>query len=163
MYAKYKAGTLTEEERVKWEKLRQMRRTNYQKYSAKKNADKPPKPPKKIAVEEVGRLIKKGVAVSDEDVERYEKYKTRKRNYAREYRKKRAAETAVEEVPTQKSSLEKYQAGVPLTDEEQVLLEKYRQRRNRYNREQYQKSKQDPARYKQYYGRDIPQPQNAAM
>ena len=168
LYVKCKTGTLNEEEQVKWESIQQARKKQYLKRKERERVDTLPEYPKKVSLRKVTRLIRKGIPVSDEDRERYEEYKARNREYAREYqRKKRAAkravETILEEKPTQKSSLEKYRAGLPLTDEEQALVEKYRRRRLRYGREYYQKAKQDPDKYKQYYGRDIPKPQSAAM
>lgn len=153
---------MTAKEQKDWEKLRETRNVQYEK-KVQKRAERLAKEPeiKKETIDAIREAIKRGLPVSDDDRQRYADYKKRKATYARERNQRiRAEKEEQKSLEPPKLMLKdvkmKYKQGFKLTSEEQVMWERYREKRRGYNKQSYQKALQDPDKYKQYYGRDIP-------
>ena len=111
-------------------------------YHAKRQAALPPKPPKPLSQNAIIKRKSEELPLTPEELEIYEAWKKKRTDQHRERRHRiKASEPPKLQKPTQKSALEKSNAGLPLTPEEQELYNRYWERRRGYNKEQYEKRK----------------------
>lgn len=104
-YRRRREGKLTEKEQEKNIKLLEYNRKYYQKIKE----SRPPKI-KKLTIPEIIEKKNNSLILTDEELERYERYKKRKREYSKEYRKKnkeRLNQRASERYYKKKNELEK--------------------------------------------------------
>ena len=79
-----------------------------------------------------------GLPLTPEELEIYEAHKVKRTAQNRAWRHSQPPKT---KKPTQKEAVEKSKAGLPLTPEEQELCNRYWERRQGYNKQQYEKRK----------------------
>jgi hypothetical protein len=136
-----KAGLLTPEEQEAYEKRLEHSREWQKEWRDKRKAAEPPKPPKPLSKNEIVKRKYAGLPLTDEEYAIYRAWQDIKNEQAKERRERIKTETPKTEKPTQKSAVKKSKAGLPLTPEEQELYNRYSERRQGYNKEQYEKRK----------------------
>jgi hypothetical protein len=108
----------------------------------KRKAAEPPKPPKPLSQNEIIKRKNEGLPLTPDELKIYEAWRIKRAEQHRAWREKQKADSLPKpNKPTQKEAVEKSRAGLPLTSEEQKLFNRYSERRQGYNREQYEKRK----------------------
>jgi len=134
--ARMKAGLLTPEELETHEQRKAHNRAWQKEWRDKRKAAEPPKPPKPLSRNEIIRRKSAGLPLTPEELAIYEAWKTKRIDQNRAWRKRQPPKN---KKPTQKEAVEKIKAGLPLTPEEQELYNRYCERRQGYNKQQYEK------------------------
>jgi len=132
--ARKKAGTLTAEE-VKADEKRRAKSNEYNRaYWKKRQAEKPPKEPKPLSLNEIHNRKKAGLPLTAEELERHEEKRARQRKYLNDWYAKNKAKPPREKKPTKKEIVSaivaKNKADLPLTPEELEIYNAYREERN---------------------------------
>ena len=140
--AKKKAGLLTPEEIETDEQSMAKRREWQKEWRDKRQAAKPPKPPKPLSQNEIIKRKNKGLPLTPEEQERYDAWRQKRAEQHKAWRRNtRANELPKPKKLTQLEAVEKRKAGLPLTPEEQTLYNRFYERRQGYIDKQREKRK----------------------
>ena len=139
LVAKVQTGQATPEEMEEYKRHReQMNALQNARYARKKAANPPKEKPLSIA--KIAERRKAGLPLTEEEIQRHEKYKERKRREQERIReRKKAAAPPKPEKIMLKDVREKAKNGELLTEVEQAMYDRYQEMRKGYNTKQYDK------------------------
>ena len=139
LVAKVQAGQATPEELEEYKQHREKMNALQNARYAKRKAANPPKE-KPLSIAKIAERRKAELPLTEEEIQRHEKYKERKRRNQEQIRERRkAAALPKPEKIMLKDVKEKAKNGEPLTEVEQAMYDRYQEMRRGYNTKNYDK------------------------